>query len=203
MSESDAIGIRERTRRAVMAELTVIAQDLFLERGYEGTTVDAIASAAGMSKRTFFRYFGSKEDVVIGKYELFGDRMADALRDRPADESIWEALRNTFQATGVYFQDGPDRDRNAAMNEIVHSSPGLYAAYLEKFERMQAVVADAARERLGHDDPDAALRATVIVGAAFACLSAVGRRSNEINDQETFTSMLDTAMGIVSVHPRP
>ncbi len=49
------IPIRERTRRLAQTELTSVAQDLFLEHGYEETTVDQIAAAAGMSKRTFFR----------------------------------------------------------------------------------------------------------------------------------------------------
>ncbi|RFA10383.1 hypothetical protein B7R54_15095 [Subtercola boreus] len=58
-------------------------------QGYDGTTVDQIAAAAGMSKRTFFRYFPSKDDLVIGKYDLFADRMAEAFDERPVDEPVW------------------------------------------------------------------------------------------------------------------
>ena len=67
MSEINPMPIRERTRRLAQTELTTVAQDLFLEHGYEQTTVDQIAAAAGMSKRTFFRYFPSKDDLVIDR----------------------------------------------------------------------------------------------------------------------------------------
>lgn len=114
--------MRERTRRIAQTELTVVAQDLFLEHGYEETTVDQIAAAAGMSKRTFFRYFPSKDALVIGKYDLFGDRMAEALDQRPADEPVWESLRRVFDITLDYVQDEHQRARNDAMEAIVRST---------------------------------------------------------------------------------
>jgi AraC-like DNA-binding protein len=64
--ETSSPSLRERTRRAVQAELVEVAQRLFVERGYEQTTADAIAGAAGMSKRSLFRYFRSEEDLVEG-----------------------------------------------------------------------------------------------------------------------------------------
>ncbi|AFR51084.1 TetR family transcriptional regulator [Gordonia sp. KTR9] len=48
-----------------------------------------------MSKRTFFRYFASKDDLVIGKYDLFAERMAEAFDARPVDEPVWESLRRS------------------------------------------------------------------------------------------------------------
>src|SRR6266545_7692516 len=64
----DPLPVRERTRRAVRDELTQLAKDLFVEKGYDETTIDDLAAAAGMSRRTFFRYFASKEELVMGKY---------------------------------------------------------------------------------------------------------------------------------------
>ena len=66
----DPIPVRERTRRAVRGELAQLAVSLFVEKGYDETTIDDLAAAAGMSKRTFFRYFASKEELVMGKYEI-------------------------------------------------------------------------------------------------------------------------------------
>ncbi len=63
----DPLPVRERTRRAVRDELAQLAKDLFVEKGYDETTIDDLAAAAGMSKRTFFRYFASKEELVMGK----------------------------------------------------------------------------------------------------------------------------------------
>jgi AcrR family transcriptional regulator len=100
-----------------------------VEQGYEETTVDQIAAAAGMSKRTFFRYFASKDDLVIGKYDLFGDRTAEALESRPTDEPVWDSMRRVFDIATVYVVDGTERARNEAMERILQSTPTLNARY--------------------------------------------------------------------------
>ena len=189
--------MRERTRRLAQAELTVIAQDLFVEQGYEETTVDQIAAAAGMSKRTFFRYFASKDDLVIGKYDLFGDRMAEALSSRPADEPVWESMRRVFDIASVYMVEGPEKARNEAMERIVRSTPTLNARYLEKLSHMQALLVDEVARRLrdgatGVDPLDP--RPTAIVGAAFGCLTAAQAAFQASNQARPFDELLDEAM---------
>src|SRR5213596_3319866 len=96
LMKRDPLPVRERTRRAVRGELAQLAVRLFVERGYDETTVDDLAAAAGMSKRTFFRYFASKEELVMGKYEYFGEQLVDDLAARPADEPVWVSLRQVF-----------------------------------------------------------------------------------------------------------
>ncbi|MGD8193549.1 TetR family transcriptional regulator [Herbiconiux sp. P18] len=190
------VPMRERTRRLAQTELTRVAQDLFLENGYEETTIDQIAAAAGMSRRTFFRYFASKDDLVIGKYELFGQRMADTLRGRPADEPLWHSLRRVFDIALVYFDDSPERARNEAMEKIVRSSPTLYAGYLEKLSRMQSLVTEAAIDRMPASHPDGltALRASSIVGAAFACVMAAQSAWLASAGSRPAAELLDLAM---------
>jgi AcrR family transcriptional regulator len=199
MSESSPIPIRARTRRLAQTELTSVAQDLFLEHGYEETTVDQIAAAAGMSKRTFFRYFSSKDDLVIGKYDLFGDRMAEALDARPADEPIWESLRRVFDITLDYVQDDRQRTRNAAMEAIVRSTPQLYAGYLEKMQRIQSLLIGRVAERLGKRSAGDDLPAAVIVGAAFACMQAATAAWFTSDREGDFGATLDRAMGMLQV----
>ena len=173
MTDASPLPIRERTRRLAQTELTVVAQDLFVAQGYDGTTVDQIAAAAGMSKRTFFRYFPSKDDLVIGKYDLFADRMAEALDDRPRDEPVWESLRRVFDLTLDYVEDDLQRARNDAMDEIVRSTPQLNARYLEKMQRVQELLIGRVAVRLtGRDYVPSNPRPAAIVGAAFACMHA-------------------------------
>src|SRR5436190_16994130 len=100
----DPLPVRERTRRAVRGELTQLAVDLFVEKGYDETTIDDLAAAAGMSKRTFFRYFASKEELVMGKYEVLGEQLAEDLAARPAGEPIWLSLRQVFGRVVEYFE---------------------------------------------------------------------------------------------------
>lgn len=199
MDSGTAVPIRERTRRLAQTELTSVAQDLFLSQGYEATTVDQIAAAAGMSKRTFFRYFPSKDDLVIGKYDLFGDRMADAFDSRPADEPVWESLRRVFDITLEYVQDDRQRARNDAMDRIVQSTPQLTARYLEKLQRVQVLLTARVAARLGlsADDPHPA----AIVGAAFACMQAARASWLDSDQAEPFDAALDRVMGAFSISP--
>lgn len=200
MSEMPPVPIRERTRRLAQIELTSVAQDLFVAQGYDGTTVDQIAAAAGMSKRTFFRYFPSKDDLVIGKYDLFADRMAEALDERPADEPVWQSLRRVFDITLDYVQDDHERARNDAMDEIVRSTPQLYARYLEKMQRVQELLIGRVAARLGNRDVEPTdPRPAAIVGAAFACMQAARQAWFASDRSEAFGSYLDSAMSILRV----
>lgn len=200
MSETPPVPIRERTRRLVQTELTSVAQDLFVAQGYDGTTVDQIAAAAGMSKRTFFRYFPSKDDLVIGKYDLFADRMAEALDDRPVDEPVWESLRRVFDITLDYVQDDHQRARNDAMDEIVRSTPQLYARYLEKMQRVQELLIGRVAVRLaGRSSDPSDPRPAAIVGAAFACMQAARQAWFASDREEPFGIYLDNAMASLRV----
>ncbi|MET8763551.1 TetR family transcriptional regulator [Lentzea sp. NPDC004782] len=167
--------LRERTRLAVRQQLLDTALALFLEHGYEATTVDEIAAAAGMSKRSFFRYFGSKEDVILGKHERLGEQFVDALRARPLDEPLWTSLRRMFDDVVDYMTDPVQAAGAAELQRVINGSASLRAAYLDRMLGNQSRIADAARERAreagrGWDDADPAPLA--LVGAAFACLTA-------------------------------
>src|SRR5580704_9262497 len=79
MTEPPA-GLRERMRRTVLSEIAEVALKLFIEHGYETVTIDDIAAAAGLSRRSVFRYFSTKEDIVVGKFDLIADDMLAELR---------------------------------------------------------------------------------------------------------------------------
>ena len=162
--------LRERTRRAVHAEITATAMRLFAENGFEATTVDQIAREAGISRRSFFHYFGSKEDLVLGDTVTLGESVRDALEARPADESAWPALRAAFlvlQASGM-----PSTDQ-LALARLYHDVPSLRARHLEKHLRWQELLAPDIQRRLGlPDTPSPDPRALAFVAAGLACLDA-------------------------------
>ena len=85
MTEQPA-GLRERMRRTVLNEIAEVALKLFTERSYESVTIDDIAAAAGLSRRSVFRYFSTKEDIVVGKFDFVAGDMLAELRARPASE---------------------------------------------------------------------------------------------------------------------
>ena len=95
----------QRSRRAAYEEITSVAMGLFLEQGFEQTTIDQIASSAGISRRSFFRYFGTKEDIVLGDLASQGELVKAALEQVPATVGPWEALREALQGADALTVD--------------------------------------------------------------------------------------------------
>jgi AcrR family transcriptional regulator len=140
-----------------------------MDQGYDATTVEQVA-AAGISPRSFFRYFPTKEDVVIGDPVPPGLALLAALEARPRTESAGEALRHAMRALVEMARADPFLAVQTAA--IMLETPALRARHLEKqfvWERM--LTPDIIR-RLGADSPDANLRAHAIVSSALSCLDA-------------------------------
>lgn len=194
--QRDPLPVRERTRRAVRGELAQLAVSLFVEKGYDETTIDDLAAAAGMSKRTFFRYFASKEELVMGKYEYFGEQLAEDLAARPAGELIWVSLRQIFKRVADYVENDARRAESVAMEKIVRDHPTLNASYLERVSRMQELLLDEVRSRTGWTDP-ADPRTAAIVGAAFSCLIAAWAIWLATDQAQPFGDLLDQAMDAI------
>src|SRR5258708_39352380 len=93
-----APGLRLRKRQQTRERLTRAAMALFLERGFEATTLDDIAAAADISRRSFFHYFDSKEDVVFAWHEEITAALVAAIAARPASESMLAAAENAIAA---------------------------------------------------------------------------------------------------------
>lgn len=142
----------ERKRRAVREELGEVALRLLAARGFEGTTIDQIADAAGCSRRTFFRYFKSKEDVIIEVLGDLGDLILDAVRARPADEPPLEVLRAGLQAAVPVLTADPRK--SAALIRLIFASPALRARHLHRQLDLEAALAAelAARQDAAPDD---------------------------------------------------
>jgi AcrR family transcriptional regulator len=115
---------RTRTRHMIQSE----ALRLFAERGYAQTTVDEIADAAAISPRTFFRYFPSKEDVVL--WDEYDPLALELVEARPGDEPLAETLREVIRETlaGLYRR---DPERLLARVRLALSVPDLRARFLD------------------------------------------------------------------------
>lgn len=162
--------LRQRTRRRAYEEITTAAMGLFLERGFPETTVDEIAAAAGISRRSFFRYFGSKEDVVIDLLVADGDRLLLELERQPEDVDVWTALTRALFALE---ETTADPERLLAVAQMMYRTPSLRARSIEKHLRWHDVLAPEVRRRLG-DDAGSSLRARAIVGSFVTCLDVAG-----------------------------
>jgi AcrR family transcriptional regulator len=195
----DALGLRERTRRAVRAELTDVALDLFNRQGYEATTVDEIATAAGISRRSLFRYFASKEAIIFDNLEDVGEQLAAALAERPREEDVWTALRRTFDVLTAYNRNNPQR--TLAFYQMLQETAALKARHYEQQMRWQErLVPDVtvrlvveADQRNGAYDPCA----PALVGAALACLDAAQNSWRLSQGKADMVQLLDEAMRAV------
>ena len=144
---------------------------LFLDNGFEATTVDQVVEVAGISRRSFFRYFATKEDVVLGDLLDRGRRVQAELARRPAGETPWEAVRGALL---VLRDEVPMSGAvELQMARMLHGSPSLRARRLEKQLGWQELLVPALAQRLdatGVDGPAAEHRAAAIVASALVCL---------------------------------
>lgn len=95
----------DRTRQLASQEILETALRLFTEQGYDETTTAQIAREAGVSQRTLFRCFGSKEDLLGGDQDRFGRVLADTIGEQPAETGVWEALRAGWLEKRLRFQE--------------------------------------------------------------------------------------------------
>lgn len=193
VDEANRETLRERTRRAVQAELLTVAQDLFVENGYEAVTVEEIAAAGGMSKRSFFRYFANKDALVLGKYDRQGESFAEAMRARPADEDPWESLRRMFDDVVAYISDPVKAARAEALDRVINSSENLRAGYLERMERAQELIVDVLIGRSSGELER--IDAAALVSAAFAAMSTAHAYASR--EGLALSEALDQAMGAI------
>lgn len=191
--------LREISRDAVRARITEVALDLFAEQEFDQVTVEQIAAAAGMSARTFHRYFPAKEDVVVGEPERWGEFVRDAFAARPADEPVWDSLLASFEAfIGLLAQDGRVQRGKVGMRVLV-STASLRARNLEKHQLWGRMFLPLVQARLA-DGEDTALRAEIIVQAALACLDVAFTTWANVDDDTTITELL--ARSFAMLQPR-
>src|ERR1700692_3999419 len=139
-------GLRLRKRQQTRERLTRVAMALFLERGFEATTLDDIAAAADISRRSFFHYFASKEDVVFAWQEESTAAVIAAVAARPASESMLAAAENAILATVRQIKPG----EAIAMARLKRDNPALQARDQVKYEKLERALAEAVGKRAGH-----------------------------------------------------
>ncbi|WP_433131122.1 TetR family transcriptional regulator [Micromonospora sp. CA-240977] len=174
-------GLRERTRRAVRAELAAVAIRLFTEQGFDETTVDQIAAAAGLTKRSFFRYFPAKEDAVFGDVDVLGEEVIAEIHDEPGDDP-WNCL---YQVLRRWQQHINGSEQALARLRLIQTTPSLRARLHEKRAEWRQSVSDALRTRPGARLD--AFTADLLTNAAAAALDTVTQewaRSGDTADRE-------------------
>ena len=185
----------QRSRQAAYAEITDTAMRLFLDQGFEQTTIDQIATTAGISRRSFFRYFGTKEDVVLGGLAQQGELMADALDNVPLTVEPWDALRQALHAVDAL---AVEPGVTLKIAQMMYGTSSLRARSIEKHLHWQSLLVPNIRRRLGLADDDAADPApAAIVASAITCLDVAGEVWVHGDGTEDLGALYDRAVAAV------
>lgn len=180
---------REIARAAVRAELGQVAFELFRRKGFDKVTIDDLAEAAGVSRSTFLRYFGTKEDAVLSAFESKGDRVADALRARPVAEDDWTALRRALDtAIGSY---GEAPEAALSLSRLIRATPALRARQQEKLHSWRPALVEALASRAGLES--ASVAHWVRASAALACFAVAVDHWSDSGGELDLISLLDEA----------
>jgi TetR/AcrR family transcriptional regulator, regulator of mycofactocin system len=149
MTGSSAAPARRRGRpRGTSARaLELIALRLFTDQGFEQTTVDQIATAAGVSRRTFFRYFDSKSDVLWSEFDTEVENIRGLLTRTPDDLPVMEGVRRAVIAANHYrAEDVPELRMRIS---LLSSVPELFASAAIHYDAWERAVADYVARRSG------------------------------------------------------
>ncbi|MFC4534376.1 TetR/AcrR family transcriptional regulator [Sphaerisporangium dianthi] len=147
------MGLRERKKRQTRLALVDAGFKLFLARGYEATTVDQIAAAVEVSPRTFFRYFGSKEDLALDFTVEYDERIMTALAARPQDEPPFTALAHAFREFihGMENDAAEDAERFLRHRRVIDANPALFCTSFARMADIEKKLTVEIARRQGTD----------------------------------------------------
>ncbi|MHA6800005.1 acyl-CoA-like ligand-binding transcription factor [Bounagaea algeriensis] len=148
--------LRERKKALTRAAIEDAAIRLFAENGYDATPIDTICETALVSRRTFFRYYTAKEDVVLGHARDAYALAAEELRRRPDDEPCRDSLRAAFELLDPLFEN--DRQRQLQRVRLVTGVPTLTGPFLNTLAEFEALLAGFLAERSGRARDDVRVR---------------------------------------------
>jgi AcrR family transcriptional regulator len=149
---SAPVSLKLRKQQVVRDALSAAAEELFLSRGFEDVTVEEIARSAGVSRRTFFRYFDSKEDVMVERADRLGELLIAELAKRPIHEPPLLSIRNALVPA---VESGlEDRELVRYVIRILRETSILRRAIMERRNRIEERIAGLMAQRLGVDSND-------------------------------------------------
>ncbi|WP_330255171.1 TetR/AcrR family transcriptional regulator [Nocardia sp. NBC_00565] len=188
---------RTRTiaRAAVRADISQAAFELTRQRGFHNITVDDMAAAAGVSRSTLLRYFGSKEEAVLSAFDVHAVRFAAALRARPPAEDEWTALRRAMEGVVEYYLDDPAGA--LAISQLIFDTPALFGRQLEKTHSWRPTLTAALAARAGLTGP-IPLALEVKAAAALDCLNIAVERWAASDGKLDLEALLDEGFDTLS-----
>jgi AcrR family transcriptional regulator len=164
-------GLRERKKRETREALTRTALELFAERGYDETTLAEIAEAAGISTRTIFAYFPSKEDILFATTQAMCDALTRALVERPAGTDALTALREFILASAY-----EKTDLDQKLGQVIAGDATLASHKRARISQLQEALGAAIADDLGVGPDD--LRPQVAAASLTAAFEVLEKQES-------------------------
>ncbi|NEW38935.1 TetR family transcriptional regulator [Nocardia cyriacigeorgica] len=177
------MGLRQQKRQATRAAIVRAATTLFLEHGFAATSITDIAAAAGVSRRTFFLYFPSKEDVLFHHIEEYIQAATGTIVRLDADATPWDAVQAAMATLIDAFEAATARTDELAdlRAELFRSTQGLPGSLMARLQSVHTTVLDAIHTRFPDsvDQPATTAHLGACLGAttAAATSTAAGERA--------------------------
>jgi AcrR family transcriptional regulator len=192
-SEVPALGLRERKKARTKAEIQRQALRLFSEQGYAETSVEQIAAAAEVSPSTFFRYYPTKDDVVLA--DFMDRRTMELLIDAPAELGPLAALRYAV-VEGMRSLPDEDLALETLRNQLIRTIPELRRGMIAEMTRPIGLLAEALEQRLRRKrgDADVQMFAAAAVGALLTVSHHEGDEAAMYTDVDAMSHRLDEAI---------
>ena len=170
-------GLRERKRRVTRQLISDAATTLFATRGFDNVKVSEVAERVGVSEKTVYNYFPTKESLVLDNADESVERLARALRERQPGQSPTDAVVQAIMDDTWMYQEAPDAlmEFVPLFGAMIDSTPALRAAWLELHDRLATVARDELAAQAGVDprDPE-----PTVAGRALAGLAELAMDSN-------------------------
>ncbi len=176
-------GLRERKRRLTRQLISDAATTMFATRGFDNVRVAEVADRVGVSEKTVYNYFPTKESMVLDNADEAVETLARALRERDPEESLTETVVRAIKADSERYDQAPDAlvQFMPAFMSMIEETPALRAAWLELYDRLAKVARDELAAQAGVDprDPEPTAAGRALVGLAEV---AVQSRVRHIRD---------------------
>lgn len=169
--------IRERQKQLTREVISDTARHLFMERGFDAVSVAQIAAAAGVSEKTVYNHFPTKEDLFYSRMESFEQELLEAIRQRPVDQDVLEAFFGfVTQARGMLAAVEPDAGEQLyALQRVIADSPALLVREQQIYEGYTRALAQLIAEETNAAQSDVApwVAANALIGVHRALVDWV------------------------------
>ena len=186
-------GLRDRKKQKTRLAIQDAALELFMEQGFEATTVEQIAALAEVSTATFFRYFKTKGEVIFGDEGYRVELLDRAICNRPPSEDDFQAVRHALRVEWV-----PSLDPRRVMRQTraARTSPLLRGLSQDLGLAWQHVISTALAKRHGLATPDR--RCQLVAAVAFAVMSNAVNMWTESDHPGDLTEAIDSGFALLS-----